>query len=185
MRGRRLNKQLILMRHAKSSHGDPGLSDHQRPLNSRGRRDSPRMARWLSDQGYEPEIVLCSTSQRTRETLQLMLDQFSGEPEIRYCDSLYLSAPESILWTISSEHGGHSRVLVLGHNPGMSMVSSVLSRQALQMPTAAAAVLGLPAEPPAHETPSHWLDDLSQQTPLQLAAYMYPKGLDSHGEVAS
>ncbi|MCC9604196.1 histidine phosphatase family protein [Stieleria sp. JC731] len=177
-----MDSRLILMRHAKSDHGDPTISDHQRPLNRRGRGDSPRMAQWLAAENLTPDIVLSSTSQRTRETLELMLPLFETEPEIRFCDSLYLSSPESILWTISTEHCGKSRVLVLGHNPGMSMVSSVLSGKVIEMPTAAIAVLS-PQRPRSQTPPTqHWLDEINPRTACELASYMYPKGLDCQGE---
>lgn len=135
---------LIFMRHAKSDHGDPSLSDHDRPLNRRGRRDAPRMAQWLADQGCVPTRVLCSTAVRTRETLDLMCQVWRRPPETEFCDSLYLAGCESILWTVESHHGDASPLLVLGHNPGMSVVSSVLAGCALEMPTAAIAVLSFP-----------------------------------------
>ncbi|MEM1306411.1 MAG: histidine phosphatase family protein, partial [Pseudomonadota bacterium] len=62
-------KTLILLRHAKSSWSDPGLADIDRPLNKRGRAAAPRMGRWLAQAGYTPDLVICSPSMRTRQTL--------------------------------------------------------------------------------------------------------------------
>lgn len=175
-----MDSRLILMRHAKSSHGDPSLSDHQRPLNPRGQRDSPRMARWLVENDLQPEIVLSSTSQRTRETLDLMLPELGEAPEIHFLDSLYLSNVESILWTISSEHRSYKQVMVLGHNPGISIVASVLSGQVIQMPTAAIAVIAAETDALESDSRAHWLEELDPHTPCRLTTFVTPKGLDSH-----
>ena len=66
-------KRLLVTRHAKSSWKSGEDSDHARPLNKRGRRDAPRVAAHLVGLGWVPEQVLSSDSQRTRETLGLML----------------------------------------------------------------------------------------------------------------
>jgi phosphohistidine phosphatase len=63
---------LYLLRHAKSSWADPALPDYQRPLAPRGLRDVKRIARHLVRLGIEPELVLCSSAERTRETLELI-----------------------------------------------------------------------------------------------------------------
>lgn len=132
--------QLLLMRHAKSDHGDHSLSDHDRPLSSRGQRDAPRMAEWMLQEGLVPSLILCSTALRTRETATLMMEAWSGtQTDLVQCESLYLSSPETMLWTLASEHRGIDRVMVLAHNPGISMLSSVLSKTNLSMPTSALA----------------------------------------------
>jgi phosphohistidine phosphatase len=167
---------LMLMRHAKSDHGDRSLSDHDRPLNKRGRHDSPRMADWMVDQGSVPQRVLCSTAERTRETLQLMLPRWPAEPEIEFCESLYLASAEAILWTIGSQHGGVSSLLVLGHNPGISMVASVLGGQRIELPTAAIAVLTADDEQEVGDGSP--FAAIGVGTPLALRQWITPKTLD-------
>ena len=66
------------MRHAKSDWKDSSLTDHQRPLNKRGKRDAPQMAAKLSELGWQPSRVLTSDSQRTMETLDLMKSSFGA-----------------------------------------------------------------------------------------------------------
>ncbi len=167
---------LLLMRHAKSDHGDRSLSDHDRPLNRRGREDSPRMAEWIADQGCVPPRVLCSTAERTRETLRLMVPRWPAEPEIEFCESLYLASAEAILWTISSHHGGASSLLVLGHNPGISMVASVLAKQRIELPTAAIAVLT--ADDDRGVGGGGPFASIGVGTPLALRQWITPKTLD-------
>jgi phosphohistidine phosphatase len=67
---------VYLLRHAKSSWSDPTLADQDRPLARRGRRDAKRVAEHLVRLGIEPELVLCSASERTRETLELVRPAF-------------------------------------------------------------------------------------------------------------
>lgn len=133
-------RRLILMRHAKSDWGDNSLSDHDRPLNYRGARDAPAMARWMCESGFHPDLVLCSSAQRARETVDLGLPEWDTTPEIAHSDSLYLATPEIILSVLQSESLGSRTVLVVGHNPGMSHLSSILSGQAIEMPTAAVSI---------------------------------------------
>ncbi len=165
----------MLMRHAKSDHGDRSLSDHDRPLNSRGRRDSPRLGDWIVDQGWVPDRVLCSTAARTRETLQLMQSRWPTEPEVEFCDSLYLAGAEAILWTISGHHGGASPLMVLGHNPGISMVASVLARRSIELPTAAIAVLAVGGENGDGEAGP--FDSIGVDTAAMLRRLITPKTL--------
>jgi phosphohistidine phosphatase len=165
------------MRHAKSDHGAPSLADHERPLNPRGRRDAPRMARWLAEQDLRPDQVLSSTSQRTRETLDLMVeawrqDGWETAPEAADLEGLYLASAESMLWTIVNEHAGGRGVLVLGHNPGVSMLASALTGQSLSMPTAAIAVLEVSCRGSGHP-----LDGLGAHARCQLVGWGVPKQL--------
>ena len=83
---------LYLLRHAKSSWDEPGLSDRDRPLAPRGERASKSMAKYLRDEGIVPALVLCSPSKRTRETLERLA---SGDGiEVRIEDELY-AAPRA------------------------------------------------------------------------------------------
>ena len=80
-------KKLFLMRHAKSDWADSSLSDMERPLNARGRASAPLMARWIQSHRSIPDVVLCSTAIRTRQTLGLLIENWSsGPPEIHFLD---------------------------------------------------------------------------------------------------
>ena len=135
-------KRIIVMRHAKSSWKDATLDDHDRPLNKRGRKDSPKMGRALKKLGWVPEQVLSSTSQRTRETWQGMADQF-GETniEVRWLDTFYHGGPRDVLQQLSQLDDEVSSVLLLGHNPGWESVVETLCDEPVRMTTANAVLL--------------------------------------------
>jgi phosphohistidine phosphatase len=153
-------KRLLLMRHAKSDWSDGSISDHDRTLNARGQDAAPRMALWLASEGLVPEVILCSTSVRTSQTLALMLNVWrnnavvaDSEPEVHYIRELYL-APASVLVSHASQFVTRESVLVLAHNPGMEDAVSFLSGSHSEMPTAAIAVFDVAGQ----NWPSEWFD---------------------------
>ncbi|MEM9586703.1 MAG: histidine phosphatase family protein [Planctomycetota bacterium] len=164
--------RLILMRHAKSDWSDAGLDDHSRPLNRRGRRDAPRMAQWLADSDLIPDVVLLSDSVRTTETLDLMIDQWSdvNQPICNQTDDLYLAAAETIVSRVNSDHCDAETLLVLAHNPGISVLASRLAGTEIGMPTAAMTVL---------LSDSDW-SSLRPTSRLQQTAFVTPKSLGDH-----
>lgn len=126
---------LALVRHAKSDWGDPGLDDHDRPLNARGLRDAPEMARRLAAGGFAPAVVVSSTALRARTTAGFFAAQFGLEPRLE--ERLY-GAPPSVLLRAAAESGAPS-VVVVAHDPGMSMLAGRLSGEIAHMPTCAVA----------------------------------------------
>lgn len=110
-------KTLILMRHGKSSWGDPALDDHDRPLNDRGMQAAERLGEWLRARGHVPDAALVSTARRTRETFEglgLTCDAaFQG--------GLYLAEPDVMLGALRKATGG--TVLMIGHNPGIGWLA--------------------------------------------------------------
>jgi len=109
-----MTRRLILMRHAKSSWGDPMLSDHARPLNGRGKRSATALGAWLRESDYLPDEVLCSSSVRTRETR----DRLKLDAPTRFLDSPYHASPATMFKELSRANG--ACVLMLGHNPGIA-----------------------------------------------------------------
>ncbi len=112
-------KTLILLRHAKSDWSRAGLADHDRPLNTRGRKAAPLMAAYLEEQGLKPDIVRCSTAKRTKETLEAFLPRLNPTAEITYLEPLYHASATEILRDIVSLPDDQSIALYVGHNPGM------------------------------------------------------------------
>ena len=108
---------LSLLRHAKSSWKNPALPDRERPLNARGMGDAPVMGRAMSERGIDPELILCSTAQRTVDTLALVLPELKIEPKIAYEDVLYHASPAEMLDMLRDIQPGASSVLLIGHNP--------------------------------------------------------------------
>lgn len=135
--------RLILMRHAKSSWKEAGQTDHQRPLNGRGRRDAPEMAKLLVDAGWTPDLALVSDAARTEETWAWMHDAFGGPP-MQLLPSLYHGGLQDIREALEAHAGSARTVLVLGHNPGWEEAASRLCRRLLTLSTANAALLSNP-----------------------------------------
>jgi phosphohistidine phosphatase len=112
------NKQLFVLRHAKSSWDDPGLDDHERPLAPRGRRAVKVLAEHIRERGISPGQVLCSPSRRTIETLEgIALD---GEPLIE--GKLYTATGSEIVERLRQIPEEIESVMVIGHNPAMQML---------------------------------------------------------------
>ena len=121
-------RRLILARHAKSSWGDPTLSDHDRPLNARGYRAAILVGTALSDLDCVPDVVYSSTSARTRETWERMEPCFGGQPRVEYHHDLYLASPRTVLATIASAPGEVRTLMVLGHNPSTHALAAYMAR---------------------------------------------------------
>ena len=126
--------KLILMRHAKSDWGDGTLTDIDRPLNARGRRDAPRIGAWLKDRGHLPLSASVSAARRTRETWEA-LPAVTGPALLELSERLYNAGAETIL--------AHARAapsechLILAHNPGIGEAAQRLVRQAPRHPRCA------------------------------------------------
>jgi phosphohistidine phosphatase len=164
-------KRLYLLRHAKSSWDEPGLPDRDRPLAPRGRRASKVMADHLRDERIAPELVLCSPSQRTRETLERIgLDQRS---KVRIEDDIYGASPADLLDLLRRVPDDLESAMLIGHNPAMQELALSLAemgadreRMRQKFPTAALATL---------EHDGTW----AQLTPgsAELVAFVKPKEL--------
>jgi phosphohistidine phosphatase len=132
-------KELLALRHAKSDHGDRTLRDHDRTLNERGRGAAPRVGQLLVRENLLPDLVLCSTAVRAMETAALVMTASGCTAEIEFLEELYLASPDTILDTAMRRGEDHGRVMVVGHNPGMEDVMTLLGLGMHEMPTAALA----------------------------------------------
>ncbi|PHS04170.1 MAG: histidine phosphatase [Blastopirellula sp.] len=162
-------KRLILMRHAKSSWKD-GLSDHQRTLNKRGRKNAPLIANELIQLDWEPDLVLSSDASRTRETWELMSEQFTQSPKTIFLNSLYLAGIRDIRDAIAQADDQYSTIMLIGHNPGWEQAASFLTGQDIWFTTANAALLSI-----THES---WEKALHNQGTWELHQVVRPKEID-------
>jgi phosphohistidine phosphatase len=125
-------KRLTLLRHAKSSWSQPGLNDHDRPLNQRGQRDAPIMGRRLVTHGVRPSLILTSSARRARETAKLIAREIGYPIEFLQTEkSLYLADPESILEVIELQDDTFSDIVACIHNPGITDLANRLSGQSI------------------------------------------------------
>jgi phosphohistidine phosphatase len=162
-------RRLIVLRHAKSAWTDDDLLDHERPLAARGLRDAPRLGRWLADNQYLPEHVVCSTARRTKETWQRVAGELPGAPSVDYDDELYGGGPEEFLAAVRRVPETVTTLALVGHEPGVGELTLQLAGYGddtrdvqAKFPTGAAAVLA---------TDDSW-DDLAA---ARLVAFVRPR----------
>jgi len=141
-------KRIIVMRHAKSSWKQANLSDHERPLNGRGRKDTPRMGKLLVERGWVPDRVFCSDAQRTLETWAYLSDAMQDNATMSLEPQLYLAGMGDFRSTLSRCHEDFRTVLLLGHNPGWEDIVSHYAGERITMPTAAMALFQIEAKVP-------------------------------------
>ena len=119
-------RQLLLLRHAKSSWDEPHLSDHARPLNVRGRQIAAAMAREMRRLGLAPDLVLVSSARRTLQTLAA-LEPWGETPRIEPLDALYLAPASDLLDVLRRAAPTVRCVLLVGHNPGLHDLALTLA----------------------------------------------------------
>ena len=151
---------LALLRHAKSSWDQSGRSDFDRPLSERGQKAAPEMGDVLRGLKFAPDVILCSPSIRTRQTLDLVLPRLKcAKPVILYDKDLYHVAADGLLEQIRHLDGRYRAALVVGHNPGLHAFALQLAGQGAtddltqltyKFPTAALAIFSF--------TGSAWTD---------------------------
>ena len=125
-------KRLTLLRHAKSSWGQPDLDDQDRPLNQRGQRDTPIMGRRLITHGVRPSLIITSPAKRARQTAKLLAREIGYPIEFMHTEkSLYLADPATILEVIEGQEDTFSDIVVCAHNPGITDLANRLSGQSI------------------------------------------------------
>lgn len=139
-------KEIILMRHAKSSWDNPGLSDHDRPLNDRGQRDAPRMGQWLKENNLVPDMILTSTAKRANDTARIVAQNCGLKGKIETISNLYGTAPSEYLKILSQCPENAKSVMVIGHNPTLEELISLITCSIEPFPTAAIARINIPTE---------------------------------------
>jgi phosphohistidine phosphatase len=145
-------RTLIVMRHAKSDWATGAVDDADRPLNARGHRDAPRMGRWLAQQRYVPDYVVASPAVRTLTTAQLVCEALGLDcANVQTDPDIYLADKRQLLRVLARCPDDCRTVLLVGHNPGMEALVNHLAAPTMAsgvnlMPTAAVAVIALPAD---------------------------------------
>jgi phosphohistidine phosphatase len=162
-------KLLLILRHAKSSWKDPGLDDHERPLNKRGKRDAPRMGCLLKQEGLLPDLILSSTAVRARTTAEMVADAGRYRGRLELTPELYEATPEAYVNALSELDDDLRSVMVVGHNPGLEQLLHLLTGSDEALPTAALAKVELEI--------ATW-SELDRSPRGSLAQLWRPKDLD-------
>ncbi|MDX1373779.1 MAG: histidine phosphatase family protein [Nitrososphaeraceae archaeon] len=107
----------MLLRHAKSSWDDPGLSDHERPLNKRGKQNAITMGKYLKRKRLVPDLIISSTAKRANKTASIIAKNSGYEKKTVESEMLYSAIPENYKKVINDIPDKNNKVLLVGHNP--------------------------------------------------------------------
>jgi phosphohistidine phosphatase len=120
-------KRLYLLRHAKTEQANKDTpADAERPLTERGRMDAPKVGRAMRARGYFPDLILCSPSTRTQQTLQLANAELRSEAPVRYVDAIYAASAARLLALFRGLPEEAQAPLIIGHNPGFEDGAALL-----------------------------------------------------------
>ena len=169
-------RTLYLLRHAKSSWDNPHLVDHDRPLAPRGIRATRHVADHMREAGIAPQVVVCSSARRTRETVELLGDAVPTECDVHVEDGLYEATVDALLERLRALPASVDRAMLVGHNPALQHLALLLvgsgdrlGRMTRKFPTAALATLDASIE--------GW-PDLTAGC-AQLTGFMRPRDLEA------
>jgi phosphohistidine phosphatase len=127
-------RTVILLRHGKSSWSDSTLADIDRPLAPRGERASRRIAKYMRRKKIRPEIVLCSPSLRTRQTLDAIKPSLGKRCPVEVVPQLYAASEQELLERLQALPESVSSVMLIGHNPGLQNLALVLASRGADLP---------------------------------------------------
>ncbi|MDW5315542.1 histidine phosphatase family protein [Rhizobium sp. PL01] len=119
-------RRLLLLRHAKSAWPE-GVADHERPLSDRGRKTAPVIGAYMAREKLVPDLALVSPAQRAQETWAIVRDVLPSGILEREAPGIYEVPAENILSVIQAVTPGIQTLLMVGHNPGMEDLASLLT----------------------------------------------------------
>jgi phosphohistidine phosphatase len=161
-------RTLLVLRHAKAVREESG-SDKERELVPQGRTAARKMGELVRTRGLAPELVICSTATRARETFELFSEGAGYSGRVEFLDDLYLAPAVLYVEAVQNLGGGAQKVMVIGHNPGLEALVDVLTGSAEPLAPAALAVCELPVE--------RW-EDLDGKVQGTLKELFRPKEMD-------
>ncbi|KOV67414.1 phosphohistidine phosphatase [Streptomyces sp. NRRL WC-3618] len=118
-------RRIVLFRHAKADW--PQVTDHERPLADRGRKDAAVAGRKLADTGIPFGLALCSTATRTRETWKLAVHELPQRPKTVYEERIYEASPGELIALLNETPDDIQNVVLVGHNPGVQALAEILA----------------------------------------------------------
>ena len=160
-------KTLTLVRHAKSSWRDSGLSDRERPLNNRGERDAPKMGKRVVEAGIRPSLIISSPAVRAWSTAKVFAKVLNYPIEfLQREDGLYLASLDNLLDVIATQDPGFNNLMLFAHNPGLTELANYFVPGLTDnLPTCGVVSVNLESD--------DWM--LYDRPKTELVAYDYPK----------
>lgn len=126
-------RTLFLVRHAKSSRDEPRLADRDRPLNKRGKRDAPEMARRLARRRERPALIVTSPAVRTLATASVIADALDVDvAHVIALESLYDASVDALVQVICGLEDRYACAMVVGHNPGITDAANLLANASIE-----------------------------------------------------
>lgn len=120
-------KRLFLLRHAKTEQANKDTpADAERSLTARGREDAPLVGHAMRENGYVPDLILCSPSMRTRQTLELAQREFGGNASIEFINAIYAASARQLMQIVRDLPDPFRKPLLVGHNPGFEECAALL-----------------------------------------------------------
>jgi len=129
-------KTLLILRHAKSSWDYFNLSDHDRPLNKRGKKDAPLMGELLLHEDLIPELIISSTAKRAIKTAEYVAYACGFTGKLQATQLFYHADPETYLEVLQALPRNLNRILIVGHNPGLEELVEDLTGESVVFTTA-------------------------------------------------
>jgi len=121
-------KKLYILRHSKAGHSNKKiLDDHERDLTDKGIDLCSYIGSHLKENSHEVDTILCSTSNRTKQTAEYTTEAYGRDVDINFESTLYLATPETILNELYALDDSINSAMVIGHNPGLHQLSILLS----------------------------------------------------------
>ena len=150
-----MNKRLFIVRHAKSSWKYPELTDFQRPLNGRGKRDVPDMSQRFLETGYKVDLIKSSPAERAFTTAKGFARRLNiNLDEVEQNKNLYHASSVSIRRIIAGTPNHINSLMIFGHNPGLTyLINDISDFYLVNLPTCAICGIALNIE--------QWSDILS------------------------
>lgn len=160
-------KTLTIVRHAKSSWDEAGLSDRERPLNKRGERDAPKMGRRIVAAGIRPSLIISSPAVRAWTTAKVFAKELNYPIEfLQREDGLYLASLDNLLDAIATQDPGFNNLMLFAHNPGLTELANYfVPGLTNNLPTCGVVSLNFDSD--------DWM--LYDRPKTELVAYDYPK----------
>lgn len=159
-------KELLIMRHAKSSWKEPDIADHERPLKKRGLKDAAAMGKILKNKKITPDKIISSTAVRAADTATLVADKCGYKKDVEFTEKLYMAECQTILNLLQTQSDKCKTILLIGHNPGMEALVQLFSKKIESLPTSAIAYFQADIK--------KW-KDLTKDADLKLKKVWYPK----------
>jgi len=139
-------KKIFLMRHAKSSWKDSNVPDHDRPLKKKGEKDAKAMGKAFKNKKLSPDVILCSSAERAKQTAALFKEAISYDGKIDFNDKLYMAEVNDLITAIKNVPPKTKSVMVIGHNPGLEALLQTLTGKVETLPTSSIAYISVPID---------------------------------------